>query len=185
MSSITECAAFLVEPQNNNSIQELAQRAGFSHIFRFSSLAQVEQQTRQTPICFFLFGQIDDFSKLSEILHPIRICKRHNVRFFPIIHFCNNPSPEIIKQYIVNGFDDIITGLVDDKSINKRLNKHLNNMMIYYETAQFFGPDRRRIVENEQIKKAPARGVEKCVQYSFIRDPKIGVKIVNKVIEAA
>ncbi len=185
MRSVIECSAFLVESKNNNFVKNLAQRAGFSHILHFSSLAQVEQQAKQTPICFFLFGQIDNFSKVSEILRPIRICKRHNVRFFPIIHLCDNPSSEIIKQSIANGFDDIIASPINDETINRRLRKHLNNMAIYYETARFFGPDRRRIVENNQIKRAPARGIEKCMQYSFIRDPKTGVKIVNKVIEAA
>lgn len=192
MEHTLKCAAFLfdenlnVSNNNTNSFaKEIAHGVGFSSVLQYNSLAQVEKQSTQTPICFFLFEQVSDISQLNKIMKQLRTCKRHNVRFFPLIYLCDFPSPEIITQCISMGFDDIITKPTDEVGVKKRLSMQLERPLTYYETDGFFGPDRRRIAGKNQLKKTQQRGIEKCLQYKFERNTKEGISIISKTIEAA
>ncbi len=181
-----DCTAFLVGSSNKESLSyKIARNVGFTSILPFNSLAEVEKQSVYTPICFFLFEEVSDISLLDDIIKRIRRCKRHNVRFFPLIYLCNTPSPVTIKQCITLGFDDVIAQPKNYTHAVERFNKQLNSTLIYYETDFFFGPDRRRIADINLSRNHVTRGVEACLQYKFNRDSIHGVSILSKVTQAA
>ena len=182
-----DCTAFLVGLDNKQGsiAYETAQRAGFSTIKPFTSLADVEKQTVNSAICFFLFEEVSDILSLSETIKPIRLCKRHDVRFFPLIYLCDEPSSDIIRQCISNGFDDIIVNPKTNSNIKQRLIKQLDSIITYFETDSFFGPDRRRIADINLSKNANLRGKEKCLQIKFTRNVQNGSAIKSSIVQAA
>lgn len=182
-----DCAAFLVGLNNKQGsiAYEIAERAGFSVIKPFISLADVETQTVNNAVCFFIFEEVNDLLSLRKTIKPIRSCKRHNVRFFPLIYLCNEPSSSVIKQCISNGFDDIIVNPKNNTNTKQRLIKQLDSTVTYFETDNFFGPDRRRIADNNLSENTDLRGKEKCLQIKFTRNSQSGIVIKTSIVQAA
>ncbi len=187
MKNYFKCSAFLLgsDDKPGKATYKIVENAGFASIFPFTSLADIERVSAQTPICFILFEQVDNILSLQSVLGRFRKCRRQNVRFFPLIYLCNTPSPKTIRQCVNIGFDDIIALPIDDEGLKSRLARQLNRTIIYFETKDFFGPDRRRISDKYLSTNPIPRGVEKCLQYKFIRDVEKGIIISSKAYQPA
>jgi len=160
---------------------ELAASIGFKEINKFTNLAQIELQTLENPVCFFLFDETQEVKSLKKIVDRIRACKRHKIRFFPLIYLCSNPSPDIIRQTLALGFDDVIIKPFNN-NIKTRLQLQIDKNIIYYETSEYFGPDRRRLDSKQKItKRETQKGIKYC-QYKFLRCLENGTKIIEKKI---
>ncbi len=162
--------------------KELAKEIGFCAIKKFTTLTDVERQILQTPICFFIFDQVPDIKQLQSIVKPIRSCKRHNIRFSALIYLCNIPSPNTIREGIVMGFDDVIAKPFDGKKAKLRVESQIDKIIPYFETDQYFGPDRRRLQEKQPALKTENRNKKQYHHYKFIRDLKTGIIIKDKKI---
>ena len=141
-----KATAYIVESGREPDLNliDTVKNAGFSVIEPFSGLSTVERRMAETPICFFLFTHTRDTEPLRRVVHQVRSCKRRNVRFSPLIYFCQNPSQELIANCLSLGFDDVITLPQKAAQIGNRLNFQLNKPIVYFETPHYFGPDRRR-----------------------------------------
>ncbi len=181
-----KAAAFVVGATGvaNAALMEIAHGVGFEAVMPFRSIGQAKQQMVGTPICFFLFAPVADVGTLRGVAEAIRFSTSHSVRFSPLIYFSESPLVQTISRCINMGFDDIITMPVSSIRVAERLERQVGHNLTFYETAGYFGPDRRNRVP------APTQPVQNRVggQYrriEIVRNPVAGVEVVRDDFFAA
>ncbi len=157
---------------------DLARRLDFENVSPFSGIAQAETQSAVTPICFFLFAAVPDVSALGPISDAIRFCPKSHIRFSPLIYFAANPSVEAITACIAMGFDDVITMPFTTARVRERIERQLGRNLTFFETAGYFGPDRRDRVT------APKGAAETRLGGQFrrleiLRNPLSGITVIS------
>jgi len=138
---------------------DLALDMGFRTVLSYKNLAMAEQQTKRTPICFFLFALECVEQNVPVVAKALRSSRNRQIKFAPLIGFTEVANPKMIDFCLQLGFDDVLLPPFSRKIINPRLEKHLNRPVTFFETAQYFGPDRRTgISENASINSNLKRG---------------------------
>jgi PleD family two-component response regulator len=137
--------AFVVGPADGPgaALRDLAQGLGFAHVLAFDNLGRSEQQLQHTPVCFFLFAAVEDLSGLRTVAHQVRFSTSRRIRFSPLIYFSESASVETIRSCVDMGFDDVITVPFSRDRVMGRLEHQLNRNLVFFETANYVGPDRR------------------------------------------
>jgi hypothetical protein len=155
---LLHCDAVCLSPPGDQTMQLLADRVGFRLVFSAGRAAAVPD-----PICFFLidFRVADDDKR--QLLLRLRSSPAPDVRFAPVV--------------VVVGADDVLALPASASSIATRLEAQLNCERIYYETATYFGPDRRR-VPREEVRNVN-RPAGRVIEHHFIRDPLSGIRLVR------
>ncbi|MBB4052162.1 hypothetical protein GGR20_001805 [Devosia subaequoris] len=179
------CTAQLItrDPAEARQLYRIAQLAGFSRIEEVSSRRAFDAADKPNRINFFLAHEGVGAGPLGAILRAVRTREEIDVRFAPVILFANDMEFESYLGFIRMGFDDVVT--LPDKltMIKSRLCNQLSWQQVYYETKDYFGPDRRR------MELGPPLGVERSavphshVRHEFIRNPKTGVRIERSIIK--
>jgi hypothetical protein len=175
-----KAAAYIVGPLDGPGagLMEMARRLEFSAVLPYAGIAQAEQQSNLTPVCFFLFAAVPDVAALRGVSDAIRFCPSRRIRFSPLIYFSESPSIETITRCINMGFDDVITMPFTRVRVTERINRQIGRNLTYYETAGYFGPDRRDRVT------APKRAAESRLGGQFrrleiVRNLLTGVNVVR------
>jgi hypothetical protein len=122
---------------------EMARGLGFEAVMPFQGVAAADRQVQVTPLCFFLFAAVPDVGRLRSTADAIRFASSRRVRFLPMMYFSDSPSLETIKRCINMGFDDIVTLPFTRARLEERVQRQIGRTLVYYETASYFGPDRR------------------------------------------
>ncbi|UYN99191.1 MAG: hypothetical protein KIT02_14885 [Devosia sp.] len=137
--------AYIVETANRpgDALSDVARSVGFEGTAPFSGLSQAAHQLAHTPICFFLFAATKNLSPYRQVADSIRFSANRRLRFSPMIYFTDAASAEEIGACINMGFDDIITMPFSRQRVIDRLARQIGTPLTYYETASYFGPDRR------------------------------------------
>lgn len=138
--------AYVVGPEDGPgaALGELARGLGFAGVSPFSTIAQADAQSQQTPVVFFLFAATENPRGLRGVAEAIRFSASRRLRFSPLIYFAESPSVEAITTCINMGFDDVITMPFTRRRVLERVTRQVGQTLIYYETPSYFGPDRRR-----------------------------------------
>jgi hypothetical protein len=172
--------AFVVGPEDGpgKALAILARSLDFFGVSRFSTLAEAEEQSRQTPVCYFLFAATEEVRMLRSVADAIRFSPARGLRFSPLIYFAQDPSVETITACINLGFDDVVTLPTDRRRMIERLGRHVGQKQVYYETATYFGPDRRGRLTG------PAHGVEARIggryrRLEIVRNLQSGVNVLR------
>ncbi|MHA6298940.1 hypothetical protein [Devosia sp. CAU 1758] len=182
---LEKCTAQLIT-RNDAEAQQLdriARMAGFSRIESLASRSQFDAADKPHRINFFLAHEGIGTGPLSAILRAVRARDDINVRFAPVILFAHDIGFETYLGFIRMGFDDVIT--LPDKltMIKSRLCNQLSWLQVYFETKDYFGPDRRR------MELGPPTGIERSavphshVRHEFIRNPSTGIRIERSIIK--
>lgn len=140
--------AYVVGPQDMawTSLFSLAGDLGFAGVSSYRGLSQVEQQAGETPVCYFLFSAVPDLRQIQPVADAIRFSAARTIRFSPMVYCAEDPSMETIKACINMGFDDIVALPQTPEKLRRRLDRQIGHNMVFYETAGYFGPDRRNRV---------------------------------------
>ena len=122
----------------------------------------------------------------DDVLTTLLRSVRHgaaDVRFSPVIVLTDECPFETILGYIRMGVDDVIVLPENKNVLVQRFESQITGTHIYYETAEYFGPDRRRM---EMAMPDTRRvGVAGHARYHFLRSPAEGIKIVKHEVFAA
>jgi len=174
-------SAYVIGPSDGPgaALIDIAKDLGFETVRLFSGIAQAEQQVLQTPLCFFLCAAVDDVRALAPAARAIRTSSSRNIRFAPLVYFSESPSTEAIKQCIGMGFDDVITMPFTRQRLEERLGQQIDRKLVYCETRDYFGPDRR----NHLRASDPAAGVRLGRSFSRIeimRNPARGIIVLRE-----
>ncbi len=137
--------AYVVGPgeASGAALTAMAQRLNFVTVLPYGGVAAAEHQLQQTPVCFFLFAAVPDVKSLASAAQAIRFSGSRRLRFSPLIYFARDPSIDTIKACINMGFDDVIAEPFSKGRVEERLRRQIGQSLLYYETASYFGPDRR------------------------------------------
>lgn len=137
--------AYVIGPPDGAGAElfAMAQALGFVGVSSFRGIGQVEQQTLATPICYFLFAAVAEPTSLRPLVEAVRFCPKGRVRFSPMIYCAQEPSIDVIRSCVGLGFDDIIALPLPLRQLRQRVARQVGPPLTYYETASYFGPDRR------------------------------------------
>jgi DNA-binding response OmpR family regulator len=171
--------AYVVAPekQAGAALKDLSRQAGFETVHDFTDIAAAERQALQTPLLYFLFSAVPRPFALKPIAQAIRAAASPRVRFAPIIYFAETPSIEVIKSCINMGFDDVIALPVGLGALEERLERQIARPLVYFETATYFGPDRRGRLEQEEGHSLRGTGGE-YRRLEIIRSP-AGINVIK------
>lgn len=160
-----KATAFIVGPSDGPgaALTDMAQNLGFSAVLPYGGIGVAERQALLTPVCYFLFSAVPDVAVLRVVAEAIRFCPSKRVRFSPMLYFSESPSVETISACINLGFDDIVTMPFTPQLVAARIARQVGQTLTYYETAGYFGPDRRDRVT------APKRAGESRIGGQFRR----------------
>lgn len=161
-----------------SALLDMARGLGFAGVSPYSGLAQAEQQAQVTPLCFFLFAATEDVASLRNVANAVRFSTTRRLRFSPLIYFAESPSVEGINACLNMGFDDIITMPFTRKRVLERVARQVGQHLTYYETPDYFGPDRRGrgaplLANHDQRHGGPFRKLE------IVRSLVHGVNVVR------
>jgi len=173
-------SAFVVGPRTGASaaLLDLARVVGFDAVERFTGLNAVEKQLRETPLCFFLCAEVPDVTKLKPIAESIRFSPSADIRFSPLIYFSRTLSIETTKLCIRMGFDDVIALPYTSGDLSERIFRQVGHMQTYYETATYFGPDRRNRAGNPRSSGSDHGGGE-FRRIEIMRNPLTGIDVLR------
>ena len=140
--------AYVVGPQDKawQTLFDMAGELGFAGVSDYRGTSQVEQQAGETPVCYFLFSAASDLRDLRPVADAIRFSSSRAIRFSPMVYCAEEPSVDTIMACINMGFDDIVALPQSKPKLRQRLARQIGQNMVFYETAGYFGPDRRNRV---------------------------------------
>ena len=178
---LSACKAIVIGTTDNQvrSLVAMARKCGFTLI---EDPGAGEPQPK-TPVTFmFVHYRVGD-SVLASIIRTVRRGDR-NTRFSPIIVIANDCDVELILHLVYMGVDDVISLPEKRDVLVQRLAGQLWSEQVYVETAEYFGPDRRRLEPSahEDARRAGSAG---HAQYHIQRIPDFGTKIVRHQIFSA
>lgn len=173
--------AYLVEPAGgaDTALRAIASRLGFATVLPYGGIALAEQQLLQTPLCFFLFAAVPAVKSLASAAQAIRFCTSRRLRFSPLIYFAKDASLETIKACINMGFDDIIIEPFSKRRVEERLSRQIGTSLTYYETASYFGPDRRNRLGEQTDHGDHHRNGGQYRRLEIIRNLITGINVVR------
>lgn len=173
-------SAFVVGARNGAtaSLLDLAHAIGFNPVERYAGLGRVEEQVRKTPLVFFLCADVADVGALRPIAETVRFSADPEIRFLPLIYFGRELSVEGIKACIHMGFDDIIALPYLSGDLGERIFRQVGRMQVYYETATYFGPDRRNRTGNTRSTDSDHGGGQ-FRRIEIVRNPMTGVDVLR------
>lgn len=174
-------SAFIVGPDDGPglALEQLARDLDFRHVLWLNDLAEAEEQTKKTPICFFFFSSAIGRELTKEILAAIRSSRNRQIKFAPAVAFCEEPTERSILCYVNSGFDDILVPPFYPKVVSDRLFYLTRHHVVFYETKDYFGPDRRRnaAFRDRGHAKRGTGGEHRRIE--IVRDPNVGIKILH------
>jgi hypothetical protein len=182
---LEKCTAHLLARTNaqTNTLEQVARASGFGQIRALLSRRQFETSDRPTKLNFFLAHHGVGRGPLVAILRSVRVSTDDEVRFAPVILFSPDVAFETYLDLIRMGFDDVVTLPERPQMIVARLSNQVEKEQLYFETTDYFGPDRRR------MELGPPPGIERSTtphshtQHVFRRNADVGVQIVHSVVK--
>ncbi|MCF6327611.1 MAG: hypothetical protein L3J21_10015 [Devosiaceae bacterium] len=176
--------AFIVGSPENcaRGLMDISQDLNFSVVLNFKNQAMAEQQSKRTPICFFLFALDCTETNIPVMTALIRNSRNRQIKYAPMIGFIEAANSKMIGMCLKLGFDDIVLPPFKKSTLSPRLELQIGKPRIYYETADYFGPDRRKQVGaglgNVRISKRKQNGAH--TKITFCRNLKTGIQIQKK-----
>lgn len=173
-------AAYVVGPQDGSGagLMAMARRVDFSVVLPYGGMMQAEHQVSRTPICFFLFAAVPDVEALRGVAQSIRFSPRRQIRYAPLIYFSESPSSDTIRRCVHMGFDDVITMPFSRVRLQARINRQIGRPLTYFETIDYFGPDRRSHNPAARPSSETRIGGQHR-RIEFIRNPITGVHVLR------
>lgn len=172
--------AFVVGPPDGPgaALTDLARGLGFPVVHSYAGLATAEAQAQQTPLLFFLFAAVDDVTGLKTVADAIRFSPSRRIRFSPMVYFSESPLVEAIKTCVEMGFDDVLTLPFTRQRVAGRLERLVEHTQIYFETADYLGPDRG-------AQRSHSRAGTQYRRLEIIRSPARGVSVMRDEMQMA
>lgn len=169
--------AFLVGPPDGPTLAltALAHHAGLEVVRPYAGIAQAEQQSKATPICFFLFASTVDVTALAPVVQSIRFNRHRALHFAPLIYFAEDTSVESTQKLMGMGFDDVLTLPFTPARVRQRLVRQLDKTISFFETKDYVGP--RRL---DQTLATPLPGAAHQIETRIVRDLTRGIRVLRQ-----
>lgn len=175
------CSAFVVGGLSmpTENLLNSARIAGFKTVRTYDCLAAVEQALANDPACFILFAPQQDVASLTGIVGKLRACKRRDVRFLPLVYFCQTGSREAVRAAIALGFDDVMAMPFTQTYFEERLAGQMNRVRTYCDAPDYFGPASHGRLAMLAHKAALEAEAKSWHFVRFVRSFSAGVRLIG------
>jgi len=183
-TTLSKSSAYLIARTDaqTEQLRRLSLRLGFGHVEALFTRKDFQRDGTQPPLSFFLlYRQMSD-ELVVLVRNVIRRSADPNVRFSPIILLTDECDMETYVHFVRLGFDDVLTLPDKREMLVHRLEQQVNAEQTYFETADYVGPDRRRLELPDHID--PRRGGEphSYVKHTVRRSVSEGSKAVRSIV---
>ena len=127
------------------AVYDIAADLGFGFIRPYAGRPALALVAREAPLCFVLFAEVLDPMVYDPIVREIRQGGPRAIAFSPLIYFSESPSRETVAACAALGMDDVVTMPFTRERVWARLRRQIDNMQVYSESADYLGPERRRL----------------------------------------
>lgn len=144
-SILAECTAIACcsDGPPLRSLERFAAATSLGRLLHYRDMAALADD--RARIVFFLvhFGLGND-AKIA-LLQQVRAHPAYRIRFAPVILISDDCDGATYLDYVQMGFDDILCLPDAVELLMDRLLNQLNHDILYIETTDYLGPDRRRM----------------------------------------
>lgn len=142
---LSDCVAVACCPEGapQRSLEHFARATGFGLFVHYLDLGQLRDQAHRN--LFFLVHFATGDGAKAALLAQLRSNPIPRVRLAPVILVTQDCDLDTFLGYVEMGFDDILCLPESAQLLVDRLVAQLNRDIVYIETADYFGPDRRRM----------------------------------------
>lgn len=152
---------------------------GFWRTFCVSDFETLEKALSKHHINYCFFSQTSRVEQICAATRAIRNYQDDDIRFSPIILMAKEISKTELREYIGIGFDDIVQFPCTFDMLRTRAKRQLNNVVKYFETEDYFGPDRRNFFVSQSPRHEARTGLAPYKCFSIRRDVFKGVELVD------
>lgn len=140
-----KCSAHLLVPENEwqTRLSYVIRQIGFSETHRLHSPKELENN-RPGLLPFLLLHSNIDPAMTQDYVSMARLSGNDDIRFMPIIMLADDRSEASVERYLKLGCDDIILYPCSGASLARRLRMQIGLKHDYFQTKDYFGPDRRK-----------------------------------------
>lgn len=174
---LSECISFVIasSAQHSLELERMAERIGFGAIS--SATRPVSDHAHGLPF-FLLHYHLSD-AVMRAVISEVRGADNDDTRYAPIILISDDCPVERLLHYIKLGFDDVIALPEKREVLESRIAAQLHADQHYYETADYLGPDRRRMEvpgrhDDRRTGNAPYH------RLTIRRDPVEGISVLRR-----
>jgi hypothetical protein len=181
-----QCRAYLIAHSGpeTDSLTSIARKAGFGDIKTLSAVGEHTPTDDRPRVNFFIVHRHLKPSMMAGAIRSIRLSSNEQIRFAPVILFAEDGPFEMYLNYVHMGFDDVITLPDKQPLLVQRLTGQLVSEQTYFETRDYFGPDRRRMEAAWEADSRRMPDPHSHTRYTFTRTPGIGIHILRTDIFA-
>lgn len=150
---------------------------GIRSVLAANELDSIEQSINKRPITFCIFDERLEYEILSGLVLKIRSITSNNLRFSPLILVCSKTlvnNAGMLGRFL---FDDVLDSEMTKRTLAKRLPKQLGGRFAYFETRNFFGPDRGENDPRTSRRLRVNSAADHYRRYTVFRDPHLGLRI--------
>ena len=173
------CRAIIVAPTpfDSRALGEVALEVGFGDIASIFDDSDTSNGLKY-PVSFFLVHHRLSDSDCDDIVDAVRHIDRKGLRYSPLVVMLPETSGETARKFIRMGFDDVIHLPQSRVQLTARLGSQLDRDIVYFETGDYLGPDRRRVDMDSALQRRT--GVSPHTRLVIRRDPDYGTRIVSR-----
>jgi len=157
-----------------------AAECGFNFVRHYDGQQPLNDVTAGATLSFFLFAEADDPAVHAPLISDIRHNPLREIAYAPLAYFTYKGSEDLIDTCVGLGFDEVIGMPLNSERLLAGLMRQIETPQVYYETAEYFGPDRRRFSE-PRLADAFLRGLntaQTARRIEFRRSLTAGIRII-------
>lgn len=173
---LSDCNAFIIAPSSAETAQleRMAERVGFGDVASSASPHRLVHM-----LTFFILHYRLSTAAMLRVIDEVRGSDDVETRYAPIILITDDCPVGRLLHYIQLGFDDVIALPEKGEVLESRLSAQLNTDHVYFETDDYLGPDRRRMVLPEH-RDDRRTGVTPFTTLTVRRDAMHGISVQRR-----
>lgn len=173
------CRAIIVAPTpfDSRALAEIATEVGFGDIASVFDDTDSSNGLRY-PISYFLVHHRLSDDDCADIIDAVRSIDRRGLRFSPMVVMMPETSGESVRKFVGMGFDDVISLPQSQVQLTARLGTQLDRDLVYLETDDYLGPDRRRMDAHGFAHRTAT--VSPHTRIVLRRDPDHGTRVISR-----
>lgn len=175
---VERCRAIIVAPTpfDSRALAEIAAEVGFGDIANIFDHTDQSNGLRY-PVSYFLVHHRLADTDCADIIDAVRNIDRRGLRLSPLVVMLPETSAESVRKFVGMGFDDVISLPQSQVQLTARLGTQLDRDIVYFETSDYLGPDRRRMDAHAFLHRS---AISPHTRIVLRRDPEQGTSILSR-----
>lgn len=175
MDILQSCAAiiFAADAPGSDALAGTALKLGFGQAQDYMRLADVPPKLLHF---YIVHGALPDAAKL-RLIRAIRTAPEYKRKYAPIVCALASGPRHLIVPLVDMGFDEVLFLSDPDNVLAQKLREQLLRDLLFIESPNYFGPDRRRIelVDRGDTRRKAGANASGFRKINVVRDPATGI----------